>query len=316
MITVVIPSFKRLELLRQAILSVFAQDLDKDAYELIVVDSSPDESTLPVLRECEELAPCAFRYFRKKPEGPGPSRNLGVEHARGELIAFMDSDCAATPAWVRQGAAAFEDGIGIVQGMTQPNPAQRLGGLTRSLQVEQESCVYETANIFYRREAFDAAGGFMADLRGNRDRHLGGEDVDLAWRVKRMGWRTRFAPAALVYHEVIPVSLPFWLCNKTLYLIPWVAGRFPETRRFLFARYFHEEAQAWLVLAIAGLLAAAITPWSALAVLPYLWFRSTEKTESMKGIRRLVRVAAYVPRDLISLALLLAGSIRYRALVL
>jgi N-acetylglucosaminyl-diphospho-decaprenol L-rhamnosyltransferase len=48
--------------------------------------------------------------------------------------------------------------------------------------------------MLVRREAFDAVGGFA------RDQFIHSEDIDLAWRLRRAGWTTRFQPAATVLH--------------------------------------------------------------------------------------------------------------------
>ena len=176
-VSVVIPCFGRRDRVRKALLSTFAQDLPKERYEVIVVDSSPDDAVASVARELAGSAPCALRLFRKPPEGPGPSRNLGIAKARGEFIAFMDSDCEAAPGWLRQGLAAFEEGVGIVQGRTLPDPEGRPSLLTWCPTNERESCVYECANLFYRRVALASVPGFPADADPHTDRPPGGEDV-------------------------------------------------------------------------------------------------------------------------------------------
>src|SRR5690348_1090813 len=97
LVSVVIPTYKRAELVRKAILSVFSQDLDHSDYELIVVDSSPDDRVMRVVEELRAAAPCSLTLYRKEPEGPGPSRCLGSAHSSGKFIAFLDSDCQASP---------------------------------------------------------------------------------------------------------------------------------------------------------------------------------------------------------------------------
>src|SRR5687767_3806698 len=121
-ISVVIPTYKRLDSVRKAVLSLFEQDLPKDEYEVIVVDSTPDDSVASMVRSLAETAPFKLSCLTKPPEGPGPSRNLGVKNARADFIAFMDSDCIATPAWLRSALAAFDDGVGLVQGRVLPDP--------------------------------------------------------------------------------------------------------------------------------------------------------------------------------------------------
>lgn len=313
----VIPSYQRTETLRKAVLSVFAQDLPKSDFELVVVDSSPAEENSAMLAGLAASAPCAFRYFHKSSEGPGPSRNLGVEKARAPLIAFMDSDCQAHPGWLRGGVAAFEEGIGLVQGKTLPDPGSRTGVLTWYVRIEHENFIYECANMFYRRDALIAAGGFpRPDLTPNAVSPMGGEDVELAWRVRRLGWKSRFAGDAVVYHEVVPITPWRWLFAKRLYIWPLIARNVPEVRRFFCARYFFDRSQALLFLAILGIgLAMVSTPALAL-VLPYAVLRASEKTASLRGPLRVLRVLFYFPRDVIAFFVLLAGSIRYRTLLL
>ena len=107
-----------------------------------------------------------------------------------------------------------------------------------------------------------------------------------------------------------------WFCEKRVYISPRLVHDYPELRRFFFARYFFDKVQAWLVLALAGLALAALTPLALLLGLPYVISRASEPSRTLRGPLRLVRVLIYLPRDLVSLSLLLAGSIRYRALLL
>lgn len=296
--------------------SVFEQDLDKDHYEIIVVDSSPDDGVTSMLEELAPSAPCSLRWLTKEPEGPGPSRQLGAEGARGEFIAFMDSDCEASPGWLRGGLSAFGDGMGIVQGRTLPHPEKERAVFTRYVKVERESHLFEGCNIFYRRSALRNAGPFSRDLLPRADHCLGGEDLEIGWRVKRMGWKSCFAEDALVYHDVLPISVFTWLVNKHLYIWPYVAKNFPELRRFFFARYFFDHSQASYLVALIGILLVTFHPGWLVLSLPYVVLRASEPTATLKGPLRLVRVLVYFPRDALSFLVLLAGSIRFRSLLL
>jgi cellulose synthase/poly-beta-1,6-N-acetylglucosamine synthase-like glycosyltransferase len=314
--TVVIPAYRRPDMLRKAVTSVLAQNYPAGEYEVIVVDSSPDEANLRLVREMIPSAPCALRCERKKAEGPGPSRNLGAKLARGRVLAFLDSDCQASPDWLRGGLAAFEDGVGLVQGQTVPEPGVPYGVFNSYIEVREENFLYETANIFYLKQAFEQAGGFQRDLTPNAPKPMGGEDVELAWTVKRAGWKSRFAPEALAMHEVVRQGPFKWMYNRRLFICPRAVGRFPELRRFFFAGYFFDAAHFWLLIALLGIAAAFWTFWALLLVLPYVALRGSQKTRALPGPLRLIRVAIYFPRDLISMAILIAGSVRFRALLL
>jgi glycosyltransferase involved in cell wall biosynthesis len=316
-VSVVIPAYKRPELLRKAVESAMAQDFPAAEYEIIVVDSSPDPANVRTVEELSAASPCPLRCLTKVPEGPGPSRQTGVEAARGTIIAFLDSDCQASPSWLREGLAALGDGIGLVQGRTVPDPEGKKGILTWYVSVDEESFFYHCCNIFYRREALAQAGPFIANVMPTWEHPPGGEDVDMAWRVKRLGWKTAFAREALVQHEVVPIGPMRWLVNEQLYVIPMLVARFPELRRFFFTPYFYDKAQALLVLALLGVV-ASIGGHAAGVVLalPYVAARASEPTATLRGPLRLLRPLIYLPRDLASLAVLVAGSVRFRALVL
>jgi glycosyltransferase involved in cell wall biosynthesis len=316
-VSVIIPAYGRPDLLRKAVLSGLSQDLDPEQFELIVVDSSRDDRNAQLIAELQSEARCSFRLFRKEPEGPGPSRNLGAKEARGDYFAFLDSDCQATPGWLRNGLAEFQQDVGIVQGKTIPEQGVPHSVFQRSLEVYRESCFYETANIFYRREAFEQAGGFLADSKGSSEKWVvGGEDVDLAWKVKRSGWQSRFAENALVMHALIPIPMWRWFFETRMSTVPLVIRWYPELRRFFYKRYFFDETQALLVLGILGVLLAFLTPFALLLALPYLVHRVAQPSQTLKGPLRVARALLYLPRDIATLGALLAGSIRYRALLL
>jgi glycosyltransferase involved in cell wall biosynthesis len=297
-------------------LSLFEQDLPRQQYEVIVVDSSPDDAVRRTVAELQADAPCTLRLLTKPAEGPGPSRNLGAHHARGEIIAFMDSDCRASPQWLRQGIAAFADRVGVVQGRTLPEPDVPLGIFTWYVRIEHETFIYEGANIFYRKAAIEQVGGFAPEYCSNAFNSMGGEDLDLAWRVKRAGWASRFCTEALVYHEVQPIPVTRWLFIKRHYIWPRLASKFPELRPFLFARYFFDRHQACLCLLLIGLALAAWMPLALILCLPYAISRGSEPTRTLTGPLRLLRVLVYLPRDFLSLIILSAGSLRYRSLLL
>jgi glycosyltransferase involved in cell wall biosynthesis len=316
LVSAIIPAYRRTDTLRKAVESLLSQDLGRDQYEVIVVDSSPDDANAEMIKELQAVASRSLRFFRKAPEGPGPSRNLGAENASGQMLAFMDSDCVASPQWLREGVAAFGDDVGLVQGKTIPEPGKPHSMFNYYITVESESFLYEACNIFYRREAFEQTGGFLPDMDPYDERPRGGEDVDLAWKVKRRGWKSRFASDAVVMHEVARIQLRQWLVNKRLYIFPAILRKFPELRKHFFAYYFYDRNHAYLALALTGIALAFLHPVALLLAVPYMLSRGSEPTRSLKGPLRLIRVAVYLVRDLVSFSLLCAGSLRYRATLL
>jgi len=85
-VSVIIPAYNGAAFLPEAIDSVLAQDYEP--LEILVVDDGSTDDTHDVLRP---YAP-RIRYFYQENRGPSAARNLGIERARGDLIAFLDAD--------------------------------------------------------------------------------------------------------------------------------------------------------------------------------------------------------------------------------
>jgi GT2 family glycosyltransferase len=84
--SVVIPSFNRVTLLGETLDSLFAQRFTD--FEIIVVDDGSTDGTMEYLQSVGKRL-CVFQQPNR---GAGAARNLGVRHARGEYLAFLDSD--------------------------------------------------------------------------------------------------------------------------------------------------------------------------------------------------------------------------------
>jgi len=86
LISVVVPAFNRLDMLRQALESVFRQTFR--GFEVIVVDDGSTEDLSPLMTDYRDRA----TFLQQENAGPGAARNRGARAARGEYVAFLDSD--------------------------------------------------------------------------------------------------------------------------------------------------------------------------------------------------------------------------------
>jgi glycosyltransferase involved in cell wall biosynthesis len=89
LITVVVPTFNRGPRVGRALQSVLAQGHEE--LEVIVVDDGSTDETPDVVAALAERDP-RIRYLRQDQAGVASARNRGLAHARGEMIAFLDSD--------------------------------------------------------------------------------------------------------------------------------------------------------------------------------------------------------------------------------
>src|SRR5210317_126596 len=85
-ISVIIPTYNRAERLGKSIDSVLNQSYQD--FELIIVDDGSDDNTAEVI----ESYSSDIVYLRQENSGPAAARNRGIEKARYDLLAFLDSD--------------------------------------------------------------------------------------------------------------------------------------------------------------------------------------------------------------------------------
>lgn len=295
--------------LGEALAALDAQDLPAP-YEVIVVDDGSRDETAAIA----ERAPGGARVVRIDGRGPGPARNAGAATARGRALAFTDADCVPAPGWLRAGLEALE-AADLVQGTVQPDPEAALGPFDHTVWVVGESGLYETANLFMRRDLFERLGGFEDFLGARLGKPLA-EDLWLGWRARRAGARHAFSDRAVVDHAVLRRG-PGGYVGERLRLVyfPAIAARVPELRETLFfRRWFLTRRSAAFDLAVAGAGVALVarSPLPLLAAAPYVW------SVSRKARRwRAVRVGAVeVAADAAGFVALAWGSIRNRTLVI
>jgi glycosyltransferase involved in cell wall biosynthesis len=222
-ICVVIPTFRRRELLLEAIQSVLRQT--GVSIEVIVVDDSPEGSARSTV---EALGDNRVRYFQSEtPSGGKPAlvRNYGAKRATGRFVHFLDDDDLVAQNYYRDAVAAFEAhrDCGVIFGQIQPFSSTGSPGLvhereffrtaarrtrfwsslgsrwamTASLLFMQTLLVNSACLI--RREHVQALGGYDANILLN-------EDVDFFCRAIR-AFGCRFLDQVVVHYRILPNSL-------------------------------------------------------------------------------------------------------------
>jgi len=160
--------------------------------------------------------------FSEQEKGMSGGRNLGIEKATGDIIAFIDDDAKPFPDWALQMMKTYEDSsiIGVMGGVIPsweeesmnwfPEEFYWLLGCTASLGVNTISEVRNVwgTNMSFRREAFDRCGSFTTTFGLQQGGRTGwhdpaSEDVDFSLRVRKAtGKRIVFNPRAEVAHKI------------------------------------------------------------------------------------------------------------------
>jgi hypothetical protein len=143
-----------------------------------------------------------------------------------------------------------------------------------------------------------------------------GEDIWLGWRIRRAGHRIRFAPDAVVEHEVFERGpLAYVWARRRLWVFPGLVRRIPELREaVMYRRWFHSPRSAFFDLALVGAVLARWTggrvPW--LLAAPY----AVRTAHDLRGTEpRLVPLVAAtrVAADAVACGALVYGSVRHRS---
>lgn len=282
--------------------------------EIIVIDDASPDDTPAV------LAARDVRSVRVPRGGPGLARQHGWQLARAPVVAFTDDDCVPTREWLEAIVGPIERGeADLVQGKTLPRPdqADRQGPWSRTQRVEHENGFYQTCNMAYRRDVLEALGGFRASFAGPQ---TSGEDTELAWRARAAGYRTAFAPDALVHHEVWPSSYWAYLRDRRRWgMVIQIVKYHPEIRALAYRRWFYRPSHARVLLALLVLAASMLVRWWApLALLGAFFAIDLVRTRrrSAPAHRRALHRAQVLTADLVEVVVFVINSIRYRTLYL
>jgi glycosyltransferase involved in cell wall biosynthesis len=199
MISVVIPSYNSENTIKKCLDSLLRQSYLGD-YEIILVDSSSDKTPNIVSSDYPQVR---FFHLEKKTD-PGTARNIGIQQAKGQLIAFIDSDCFAAPDWLEKIDSAHKSRYSIVGGVVKnANEEDDLIGWAGYIAEfresipelpKQEVSHIPTCNISYKRKVFDEFGVFQG-------KYYPQEDLIYNFNISRNGEKILLDPMIQVYHH-------------------------------------------------------------------------------------------------------------------
>lgn len=205
-VSVVIPTFNRRDRLHRVLRSLARQDTDR-RFEVLVASDGSSDGTDEYLRSSE--VPLDVVALSQTNQGPAAARNLGVEHATGELVVFVDDDVVAEPGLLRAHLAAHArrgDRTVVIGPMLNPpdhamSPwiAWEQEMLAKQYRAMDRGDYTATARQFYtgnaslRLEHLRSVGGFDTAFRR-------AEDVELAFRLDDLGLEFHYEREAVGLH--------------------------------------------------------------------------------------------------------------------
>jgi len=208
--SVVIPTYNRWPILEKCLTALEEQTPsgEIEGYEVVVVDDGSTDGTPARLRQEASRFP-HVRLIEQAHGGPAEGRNRGVDHARGDVIVFIDSDLVVTPVFLLSHARALQ------RSWTQRG--NRLcftyGAVINTANFDQPSAerhklrdlswaYFATGNVAIDRAVLQQSGLFDTSFR-----LYGWEDLELGERLRQMGVELVRCPEAVGYHWHPALSL-------------------------------------------------------------------------------------------------------------
>lgn len=202
--SIIIPVFNRPDEMAEMLASL-AEQTERN-FEVVVVE---DGSSLPCKEEVDRYADVLeIQYVSKPNTGRSDTRNVGMQHAKGDYFLFFDSDCILPPEYIQTLNRCLQNDYTDCFGgpdralptFTDMQKAVNFamtsflttGGIRGSGKVCMEKFHPRSFNMGLSRAVYEKVGGF-ADMFG--------EDIDLSIRIRQAGFKTMLFPEVSVYHK-------------------------------------------------------------------------------------------------------------------
>ncbi|MBT3343252.1 MAG: glycosyltransferase [Gemmatimonadetes bacterium] len=289
-LSVIIPSYRAPDLLKQALVSLGQEAGDPGLAEIIVVDDgSPDFEA----GACDGLTgqwPLKVLHLDQN-RGRAIARNTGLRAAQGRVVVFLDGDMSVCPGFLAAHALFHRQQTrAIAVGGICFAPSIRVNAMTRYIHSrgvarfgagEVPYKCFVTGNSSVPREALVETGGFDEAFVT-----YGGEDLELGYRLHQLGLRVHYLPQARsLHHQVRPFAdMGQAMAAYGRDSVPILLSRHPELDSLLhldFLRQSRWNPRRWLlglalfrpVQLLVGALVLGLLPWRLPAILfDYLWW--------------------------------------------
>lgn len=243
-ISVIIPVHNQYPVVKRVLAGLEKQKCSRYAFEVVIVDDGSTDETPLFLERYAGQTELNVQLVHGDGKGAGAARNLGVEHARGEYVLFLDGDTIPSDDLILRHLKhqnEFGDRNAVVMGTFDMDPqllvSQQARVVPRDFSFNEDGLVelnwyqYRTPNTSLRRALLEQLNGFNIDL-------FPAEDTEIAYRLAKLGVRFYFDESIKSLHHH-PMDLNNYLKRGAVYgkaVALWYRLN-PELRRFLALRY-------------------------------------------------------------------------------
>ncbi|HZY96765.1 MAG TPA: glycosyltransferase [Candidatus Cybelea sp.] len=205
-VSVVVPTYNRVDTLARVVPTLLAQDLAPSRYEVLICDSNSSDGTAEFMNRVQ-AEHANVRYLAAPYSGRAAARNAGIAAARGEIVLFNDADIFASADLLSTHLARHRDRERLaVVGLEvqvkdfgeyvykRDHPDAR-GHLHPPSRKKIAWLYFLTGNASVRRKDLIRAGCFDESFTG-----YGHEDLELGYRLHALGVEILYEPRAVNYH--------------------------------------------------------------------------------------------------------------------
>jgi GT2 family glycosyltransferase len=224
--SVLICTYNRHEMLARCLRALLERCAEK-ADEVVVVNGG-DDRTDEVVRSFMDESGChaatRLKLINTLNKNLAASRNVGLHHCTGDIVAMTDDDAEVFPDWITQmkRSHAARPNAGAVGGPVYGTNVDSLVGKVAdaitfpSWDGARDVRTLPGVNISYKRQALESIGCQDETL-------FRGEDVDFNWRLLSAGYKIHFDPSIKVYHHHRPTMKGFlnqhYMYGRAYYLV-------------------------------------------------------------------------------------------------
>lgn len=170
-VSIVIPAFNEEKYIESVLQRVFSLDYPREMYEVIIVDNGSTDNTVDLARKYTDKV---YLYEGVK---VGAVRNFGVSKARGEYIAFLDSDCVPPVSWLVDAFKYIDaNGCDVIGGtcLLREDPTWvETSWVINQNPKDQVNGSLMGGSILIKKSIFSSVGGFDESMSAGEDSALG-----------------------------------------------------------------------------------------------------------------------------------------------